>query len=612
MILASLRNTHDVLQQQGKLPWPGYEQVRLGYVLVLDRHGTLRTVRDLTRETVLQPVPVRVVRKSTMIAGNLLWDNPEYALGLGDKPAAERRKRLDAFRRRLDELPSDARSDEGVEAVRAFLRGHDPATFAATERGEMITDFKKSVAFALDADEGDLICQRPAVQRYVAGIAHDTPAIVCAVSGEPDNLARLHPSVGGVPGGNPMGASLVSFNTPAANHYGREQGENAGIGVRTAAAYGRTLDYLLATPAHRIRCGSHVILAWADNLDAGRGVMQAIFAAAEGDEEGGAAEDSVPVEDAAAVRAVYRAPWLGLSPADLERDFYVLGLTGVNARIAVSAWHQSKLGDVVDHCRAWFADLELAGRRPQARSDGRGVMDIVRVLMPPTRGKRIDFNKLPGRHAAKLVNAALLGGPIPSDLAYKALRRLHIGAGLPDDDHTRTALLKAFLIRSRGMTLAPTLDRTRTEIGYLLGRLLAVVERAQQASSGGNAPNVTVRDRFWAMLSATPARALPMVDSMFVAYAKRGRGQLSWLEREIDEIRGLMRQVPATLPFEQQALFGIGYSQQRTSLWQPAPDRPGKAAKAGANKAAQGGADKDADLFAALPISDATHEEATP
>lgn len=581
MILNRLRETHDVLQRLDardgakRLPLMGYERVRLGYVLVLRRDGVLREVIDRTGTDGTEQVPERVLRKSTMIAANLLWDNTEYALGYGAKTPDQCRPRLAAFRQRLNDMPEVLRSDEGIGAVIAFLGDHDPERFAASRFGQQIEDLTKPVAFALD-DELLLVCQRPAVVDYVGTLAsEDSPEITCAVTGETDRLAVLHPSFKGVPGGSTMGASLVSFNTPSANHYGREQGANAGIGARTASAYGRALDYLLATREHRVRVGDHLIVAWADDMAARRDLIPDLINPPE-----------EAVEDAADVRAVYRAPDLAVRPEDLDHAFYVLGLTGVNGRVAVSLWREDRLADVVDNCKAWFDDLALDGRRPQARSDGRRIKDCVRALMPASRDGRIDYDKLPGRQAAKLLEAALTRGPIPRDLAAKALLRLKVG-GFPDDDHTRTALLKAYLNRSKTMDLTPGLDRSRTDIGYLLGRILAVVEHAQRRSSGGGGPNLTIRDRFWAMLSSSPARALPIVDGLFVAYAKRGRGRLVGLEIEIDQIRGLMKEVPSRLPFEQRALFGIGYSQQRTDLWRKRDlDKDG----------AEAGSDADADL----------------
>ncbi len=529
----------------------------MGYILMLNRRGSLTKVEDLTGKDAdgKRQVPERVGRTSGAPAANLLWDNTEYALGYGDKPPAKCMPRLAAFRRRLDDLPEALRADAGVAAVIAFLRDHDPKTFPGSRLGQQIEDLTRPVTFALEDDDEELVCQRDAVVAHVAGLAPSGPEITCAITGERDHLAVLHPSFQGVPGGGSTGAYLVSFNTATVNHFGREQGANAAIGVRATAAYSRTLDYLLATPAHRVRIGEHVILAWADDVDAGKSFVPAMFDAREDD-----------IEDASEVRAIYRAPWNAVSPDDLDREFYILGLTGVKGRVAVSMWQEGRLQDVARRCREWFDDLALAGRSPHARGDGRRITDVVRALAPSGRNGKVDYDKLPGRDAATLLRAALTGGPIPGSFAAKALLRLKHG-GYPDDDHTRTALLKAFLIRSTGMALAPNLDRTRTEIGYLLGRLLAVVEHAQQVSSFGKAANATVRDRFWGMLSTTPVRALPILDWMFVVYLKRARGKAAWLEQEIAQIRGLMRTVGPTLPFGEQALFGIGYSQQRTELW---------------------------------------------
>ncbi|MEZ5432196.1 MAG: type I-C CRISPR-associated protein Cas8c/Csd1 [Verrucomicrobiales bacterium] len=73
----------------------------------------------------------------------------------------------------------------------------------------------------------------------------------------------------------------------------------------------------------------------------------------------------------------------------------------------------------------------------------------------------------------------------------------------------RAAILKAWLIRNHNQTITTMLDETNTNPGYRLGRLFAVLEKAQQDALPGI--NSTIRDRFYASASATPAGCLRTV-----------------------------------------------------------------------------------------------------
>ena len=51
------------------------------------------------------------------------------------------------------------------------------------------------------------------------------------------------------------------------------------------------------------------------------------------------------------------------------------------------------------------------------------------------------------------------------------------------------------------------LDRSNGNVGYRLGRLFAVLEKAQEEANPGI--NATIRDRFYGSASSTPVAAFP-------------------------------------------------------------------------------------------------------
>ena len=119
------------------------------------------------------------------------------------------------------------------------------------------------------------------------------------------------------------------------------------------------------------------------------------------------------------------------------------------------------------------------------------------------------------------------------------------------------------------------MDPNNSSQGYILGRLLAVIERLQQEAIED--VNASVIDRFFSGASATPK-------SVFVRLLKNARHHVSKmkgqdkkfgaairLERLIDSLAYRFdpkrNGFPAHLDLEQQGLFVLGYHQMRNWLW---------------------------------------------
>ena len=125
------------------------------------------------------------------------------------------------------------------------------------------------------------------------------------------------------------------------------------------------------------------------------------------------------------------------------------------------------------------------------------------------------------------------------------------------------------------------MDPINKSQGYVLGRLLAVLERLQQEAIGD--VNASVIDRYFTDASASPK-------SVYVRLLKNARHHVSKLKGE-DEKYGLALRLdkiiddiadrfdpkyngfPSHLDLEQQGLFILGYHQMRKWLWLSRGDR---------------------------------------
>ena len=176
------------------------------------------------------------------------------------------------------------------------------------------------------------------------------------------------------------------------------------------------------------------------------------------------------------------------------------------------------------------------------------------------------------------------GTPYPFSILQRAVLRMRAEIGKTEwldlcRRDARAALLKAVLNRRKLFypdtcnykEIKETMDPTNTNPGYLLGRLMAVIERMQQTALGD--VNASVVDRFFSGASATPQATFPrLLKNMrhHASKAKDGdqtRGTARWLEGQVDSILSNLDGFPSSLNLEQQGMFVLGYHHQRHWLW---------------------------------------------
>ena len=109
-----------------------------------------------------------------------------------------------------------------------------------------------------------------------------------------------------------------------------------------------------------------------------------------------------------------------------------------------------------------------------------------------------------------------------------------------------------------------SLDPERKDVSYLLGRLFAVLEKAQLDALGK--VNATIKDRFFSSASATPASVFPRLLRLSQHHiGKVPYGYIS--DRRISEIMENIDVFPTHLNLQDQGLFAIAYYQQKNALY---------------------------------------------
>jgi CRISPR-associated protein Csd1 len=116
------------------------------------------------------------------------------------------------------------------------------------------------------------------------------------------------------------------------------------------------------------------------------------------------------------------------------------------------------------------------------------------------------------------------------------------------------------------------LDTTYDNIGYVLGRLFAVLERVQEQAQGQGL-NKTIRDTYFGAAASSPLitfRRLQELTIHHLAKIRNSGKSTVWLETLLGEVNNLIPPagIPATLSVDDQGRFAIGYYHQRQKFFE--------------------------------------------
>ncbi len=562
-ILASLVRAYE---RMADAPAPGYSVEKIGWAIpLLDDGEPAGPPIDLRsgegRRTAPRPVQVpRPTKRTSGVAANFLWDKTSYVLGVtaggAKRTADEHRCFLDLHRGAIGD--SD---DPGLRAILHFLEAWSPDRFAALSWPEEMKD--QNVVFALESERRErFVHDRAAAKAAWARLsAENTGAeAVCLVTGRTAPVARLHPGIKGVWGGQSSGGSIVSFNLDAFNSYGHSQGDNAPVSEYAAFAYTTVLNrFLDRDSGHRIQIGDASTVFWAEAADAeDAAAAEAAFAwmidpkaADEGRIATGKVgevlrrlREGLPVDRAAAELSGVR--------------FHVLGLSPNAARISIRFHVENDFGAITANHARFLEELRVEPPPREAPAP------LWRYLVETAVLRKRD--NVPPNLSGDWLRAILAGTRHPLTLLSTVLMRIRADG---DVNALRAGMLKAVLVRNFERNASVALESACTDRGYLLGRLFATYEHVQRAALGAKV-NATVKDKYYGAASAQPQKVFRLLDAGAANHlskiGKTSPGRRVNLEKRLAEIMNLMdpgaQPFPPHLSAEEQAMFALGYHHQ--------------------------------------------------
>ena len=180
-----------------------------------------------------------------------------------------------------------------------------------------------------------------------------------------------------------------------------------------------------------------------------------------------------------------------------------------------------------------------------------------------------DVKDVPPLLAGAFSRSILLGTRYPQSLLSGVIRRIRADRMI---NYFRAALIKAILMRNYNLEVPVMLDENRPDVGYQLGRLFAVLEKAQEDAHGK--VNATIKDRYFGAASTTPQSVFPQLLRLSQHHLRKLEGGRKVnAERMLQSIIGRMEKFPRILDLEGQGEFAIGYYHQRLDFFTPRSER---------------------------------------
>ena len=581
----------DPVSGLARVPPYGFTDESISFCLVLSKAGELVDIQDVRDTSEKKPKARRFsvpqpAKRTSGVKPNFLWDKTAYVLGIeGNKDNATAKKipwvlaeKANAAFKQFHEDLLVNQDDAGLIALRQFLQDWKPQQFSQVLF--TLDHVDTNVVFKLDGEVG-YIHERPAAKQLwlsllkpaqkTDGEATDAQGM-CLVTGEKAVLSRLHPAIKGVYGGQSSGGSIVSFNAEAYESFGKSQGDNAPVSEQAAFAYTTALNYMLRREnGHCISIGdtSTVFWALANGIDEEQESVNLFAACLNPPSDASQAKTlGYSLEKIAQGRPIHDiAPKL-----DPQTRFFVLGLAPNASRLSIRYWLDCTMGELGKNLAQHWQDMQIEPLPWQLEQPP----SVWRCLIE-TAAQRKSENIAP-KLAGECFRAILTGQRYPRALLTQIVQRIRSDG---DVNGLRVALIKAVLKRDHRkgfLKESPpmSLKLENTPLAYRLGRLLAVLEKAQ--SDAIPDANATIVDRYYGTASCVPCSVFPRLISGCQNHLSKLRkdkdkaGRAVNLDKLLGAIIGtLPTSFPKQLSIEDQGQFAIGYYHQKQSFFEKKP-----------------------------------------
>lgn len=583
MILKAL---YDYYERAGdELPREGYRMRPVDFTIVLDREGHFAGIED-NREEVTDGKKTRIVAKryevlrdkprTSGVDPNFLWDKPKYVLNvkkkeLQDKPCKDHV----AFVEQCYTLAHDYHEVALIQAIRKFYANNELHKLQSDPLwSDIVADENCNISFKLKGGfelSGGIKGLEKLVEEN--DVDEKGNAQLCLVTGECAKPVRLC-MANRIPKCGTNKPKLISFmEGKGYDSYGKSQCYNAPMSWKAAERINIAMERLAdGEHCNHYTVGNRTFLFWATTAREEATRIEESFFDFLSDKK---SDD--PNAGINAMIETLRTAWTGKRHETQGERFYVLGVYPNMARMVVTYWQECSLAEFAEAIKRHLDDTAIAGG-----ALGYGIYSILSAIT--LKG---DIEKEVAPHLPEMLFKAVLNPKVgyPYPIYTEMLRRFRVAASQhyanKRDEATyrrkitvMVAFIKAFLNRQRNNHEKPitmSLDKTNENIGYLCGRLFAVLDRIQEIATGGNVRSI--RERYMNAASATPGSVFPTILKLSRFHSEKidNNGAKIFLEKmkqEIfDKISGEVG-FPVHLSMQDQGRFAIGYYHQRQDFFE--------------------------------------------
>lgn len=388
----------------------------------------------------------------------------------------------------------------------------------------------------------------------------DSIIMRCLVSGERNTIAKLHPSIKGVRGAQSAGASLVSYNAPAYESYGKEQSYNAPVSEHASFAYTTALNYMLGSTDYKHVIGDTTVLYWTEDGEAAYQELAGMLLMRD-------AENVISEEELSGiVEKIVNGETADFDniPINPGNRFYILGIAPNAARLSVRFFWQDSFGKFVENINAHYKRLKIV--KPEYEKFEK--LPLWKLLQETVNPNSKDKAASPLMGGAVL-RAILNNIPYPAAFLNNTLIRIRAEKRV---SYGKASILKAYWSmkgqEKNREVLQVMLNEESSNVPYVLGRLFSVLESVQEAVNPGI--KSTIKDRYFNSAASTPSTIFPVLLKLSNSHLKKiekdKTGLKVYYSQQIGELMDkiVMNEtpIPKRLGLEEQGVFMLGYYHQ--------------------------------------------------
>ena len=613
MILQALYNYYEAMRKMDRIAPLGQEVKPIGWVIVIREDGSfvrLKNLKDpndnMGREYL---VPIAEKRSGQRPPAQPFWDNRKYILGYEESTEGVSlcMNQFEDFKRAISEVANLYPDNACFKAVCRFYEHYRGAETPLPEDAHTERVFEEDwMTFQLQGDTELLATQEDAYDYAAQETLASNIEGRCLITGERLPIARIHPRIK-MPNAKP-GTTLISFNDPSSQSYGKKQGSNAFVSTYASFTHTTALNNLLSNQQTRYSLGSLFYVFWNSDLDdpsINETFRTVTFEGIKNDDtqEQSDPDDEQPKRKSKSKKKApdptqYTYKVLEQFKAirgnrghgehwDDTRQFYILGLTlNEGARISIKYWQQGTVSEIFDRVYQHLVDMNIISRDGFVDEENpplRSLYEIVSTVSTASSSTKFQLNLI-----QSIVESILNGTPYPLTLQQACISRIpQILRQKPNKEKKEykkrfdlcVAILKGCINRKARIykqlkELDMALDKQNDNIAYLSGRLFAVFEQVQRAALGKRV-NATIRDRFYDSASTRPNTVMGPLFRLYNHHMnklyKEKPGLAVFFDKLLDEITELIttkeKAFPATFSLDEQSLFAVAYHHQKVDTY---------------------------------------------